>query len=142
MSRGEGPVEVHGFGGDPAGREVAGAVRTARRLLRCPRLGLSVCAVSPAGSARLNRAWRHRRGPADVLSFASPGDEPGGDLGEVYVCPPLIRRRARRLGLPYRRWLAELVVHGFLHLMGFHHGEPASGRRMFTVQAAIVRGRR
>ncbi|MEK7475502.1 MAG: rRNA maturation RNase YbeY [Candidatus Coatesbacteria bacterium] len=138
MSRAEGAIEVCGFDGDPAGREVDRAVRAARRILRCERLGVSVCAVSTAESGRLNRAWRRHRGPADVLSFAAPGDEPGGELGEVYVCPPLVRRRSRRLGLPYRRWLAELVVHGMLHLMGFHHGDPAAADLMGAVQRALV----
>jgi len=141
VSAGAAAVEVHGFGGDAAGPVVVRAARGALRALRCPRLGAGFCAVEAAESARLNRAWRHRAGPADVLSFASPPDRPGGNLGEVYLCLPLVRRRARRLGIAPRRWIAELAVHGLLHLMGFHHGTPEAARRMGTVQAALVRSR-
>jgi probable rRNA maturation factor len=59
-------------------------------------------------------------------------------LGEVYLCLPLVRRRARRLGLDGRSWVAELAVHGLLHLMGFEHGDPAAARRMATVQRGIM----
>jgi len=140
VSAGAAAVEVHGFGGDPAGPAVARAARNALRVLRCPRLGAAFCAVGAAESARLNRAWRHRAGAADVLSFACPAGGPGGNLGEVYLCLPLIRRRARRLGLAPRRWIVELAVHGLLHLMGFHHGTREAADRMLTVQRAIVHG--
>jgi len=133
-----GSIDVHGFGADPAGRLSARVARTALRFLRCRKLGVSFCSVVPAESARLNRLWRRRSRPAEILSFAAPADEPGGNLGEIYLCLPLIRRRARRLGLPYGRWVAELAGHGILHLMGFHHGDPEAERRMFTVQAAVV----
>jgi len=107
--------------------------------LRCTRLGLEFCAVDPAESRRLNRRFRGKNRPGDVLTFGSPPAEPGGDLGEVYLCLPLIRRDARRHGLPFARWLEILPVHGVLHALGFHHDSPEDERVMFNLQRALTR---
>lgn len=95
--------------------------------------------VSPAESARLNRRFRGKPEPADVLSFPAPGDAPGGSLGWLVLAPAVIRRRARRLGRSYAAWLAELAVHGTLHLLGFHHDDPEAAARLFALQRALVR---
>lgn len=98
-----------------------------------------MCAVSARESARLNRRFRGRGGAADVLSFGDPPAAPrGGAAGEVYLCLPVIRRRARRLGLSPAAWLRELTVHGLLHVLGFQHDDPASAAQMEAVQRTLV----
>jgi probable rRNA maturation factor len=61
--------------------------------------------------ARLNREYRGRDEPTDVLSFpVDLSDVPGPrELGDVVICPPLTED------------LAEAVVHGVLHLCGYDH---------------------
>lgn len=142
MSLGAGRIEVVGFGGDSAGRDAVAAAKTIQRALRCRRLGFSICSVRPGESARLNGRWRGRPRPAEVLSFAFPADEPGGSAGEVYLCLPMVRRRAARLRVPYRKWLRHLATHGMLHLLGFHHSDPEAGRRMAVLERALARGPR
>jgi probable rRNA maturation factor len=115
-----------------------GAVGETLRMLRCGRLSAGVVVVDAPESARLNRLYMRRKGPAEVLSFAQPPLEPGGSLGEVVLCPAHIRRKASRLGYGWRRRLLELSVHGTLHLMGWHHSGPLAGRAMFAVQAAVL----
>lgn len=117
------------------------AARTARATLdalRARRLRVDIAIVSPAESARLNRGFRGKGRPADVLSFPTPGGRPGGTVGTVVLTPALIRRRARRIGRSTRSWFRELSVHGTLHCLGFHHDEAEAAARMFAVQRALT----
>ncbi len=82
--------------------------------------------VDAARIAELNREWRAKPGPTDVLSF--PVDEDGlvfgaRELGDVVICPE------------YTQDLLEAVVHGVLHLTGMDH-ETDEGE-MLALQAEI-----
>ncbi len=114
------------------------AARAVLLALRCSRLGVEVAAIPVATSARLNRRFRKKRMPADVLSFATPPAVSGGVIGEIYLCPELIGRvaRARRA---YRRRLAELTIHGVLHLLGYHHEDVEAKAQMFALQRTLMR---
>lgn len=114
------------------------AARAVLLALRCSRLGVAVVAISAATSAKLNRRFRKKRMPADILSFATPPVMSGGVIGEIYLCPELIARvaRARRA---YRRRLAELTIHGVLHLLGYHHDDREAEAQMFALQRTLMR---
>ena len=117
------------------------AARRALRGLRCARLGVDIAAISPAESARLNRRFRGKRGPGDVLTFGAPPASAGGQVGEILLCLPLIRHGAVRRRRPFRSWLAELTVHGVLHAVGYHHDSPGAAAEMFSAQRALLRSR-
>ena len=85
----------------------------------------------------LNRLYRGRDEPTDVLSFASsegaffqesPEEKPS--LGEVIVCLPLAEAQAQAAGRAVGGEVAHLLVHGLLHVLGYDHEEPAEGERM------------
>lgn len=68
----------------------------------------------------LNRNFRSKDRPTDVLAF--PGDgAPGGFLGDIVISAPYAARQARRRGEPVSREIDRLLVHGLLHLMGYDH---------------------
>ena len=140
MKHGPSRVRVEGFADDRDARAVAAALTGALAALKASRVGVEVQAVSAAESLRLNRTYRGRRRPGDVLSFPLPADEPGGAIGDVYLCPPLVARDARRHGFAPRRWLAHLAVHGLLHLFGFDHRTAAETRRMDGLTRALRAG--
>lgn len=80
--------------------------------------------VSDREMRRLNREYRHRDRPTDVLSF--PGDGFSGDggedhLGDVVVAIPTARRQAAAAGHPLSRELRILLLHGVLHCLGYDH---------------------
>jgi len=80
----------------------------------------------------LNRNFRKRDYATDVLSFCS--DEPD-TIGEIVICPEVIAKQAREHGLLVREELGYMVLHGFLHLLGFDHERSKSeGRLMFNIQ--------
>jgi probable rRNA maturation factor len=74
---------------------------------------------------RLNRDFRGKDQPTDVLSFpgqAVAGAEPeGGHLGDVAIAVPTARRQAAAAGHPLRRELEVLLLHGVLHCLGHDH---------------------
>ena len=48
--------------------------------------------------------------------------DPGrGLIGDIYICPAVAEREAAARGLPLRRELLRLVIHGVLHVLGYDH---------------------
>jgi probable rRNA maturation factor len=68
---------------------------------------------------RLNRDYRGRDRPTDVLSFPGGGGEAG--LGDVVISVETAARNARALGRTLARELDVLALHGFLHVLGYDH---------------------
>jgi probable rRNA maturation factor len=76
----------------------------------------------------LNRRFRHRDAPTDVLSFGVDEDTPSAgprELGDIVICPPCTAD------------LREAVIHGALHLTGMDH-ETDDGE-MLALQAELMR---
>jgi probable rRNA maturation factor len=108
---------------------------------------LGVCTVGAAESARLNARFRGRDRATNVLSFspallpraaAAPGAAPAV-LGELVICPQVLRAEARAQAKPLRAHWAHLVVHGALHLAGYDHAHAADARRMERREVAVLR---
>src|SRR3989338_6601601 len=78
---------------------------------------LSVAYVSEKKSREINRKYRKKNKPTNVLSFALHKNE-----GELVLCRPLLAREAKKMKKPARAWLGFLVIHGMLHLKGLSHG--------------------
>lgn len=68
---------------------------------------------------RLNRDYRGKDRPTDVLSFPGEGGEAG--LGDVVISVETAGRNARRLGRSLLQELDVLALHGFLHVLGHDH---------------------
>ena len=96
---------------------------------------LIVAFVSAPEARQLNKRFRQRDYPTDVLSFEST--EPGV-LGELVICPKVISRQAREHGLLVREELGYMILHGFLHLLGFEHERSSrQAKRMFELQDRV-----
>ena len=79
--------------------------------------------VGAAEGRRLNRQYRKKAYPTNVLSFPY-----GKDRGDVVLCHPVIAREAREWKKALAAHYAHLVIHGMLHLRGLRHG-PRMERR-------------
>ena len=93
------------------------------------RLGeVSVALVEPHVIRDLNRRYREKNEPTDVLSFVLDG--PYGEMvGEVVICPACT---SPEIGVE------ELVAHGALHLGGMDHGEDFEESEMARAQKAVM----
>jgi rRNA maturation RNase YbeY len=139
------PVVARGRG--PRAAALAARLgRQARRLLRA--LGrddaeLSVLVVSDRAMRALNRRWRGRDRPTDVLSFAQQegaAGVPGGLLGDVVISVDTAARQAAERGASLGREADRLLVHGLLHLLGYdHERSPAEARRMQRRERTLER---
>ena len=68
---------------------------------------------------RLNRTYRGKDKPTDVLSFPGPGGPEG--LGDIVISVETAHRNARAVGRALPRELDVLALHGFLHVLGYDH---------------------
>ncbi|MFH1207063.1 MAG: rRNA maturation RNase YbeY [Patescibacteria group bacterium] len=105
--------------------------------------GVSVAFVADAVSRRLNRQYRHIDRPTDVLSFPERDAKPifltRGYIGEIVIAVPQTRRQARELLHPFTDEVAALLIHGWLHLIGYDHINKSDARRMRGLAKRIWR---
>jgi len=74
---------------------------------------IEVYLISSQRIQRLNKKFRGKNRPTNVLSFQKPKDFPGQELGEVYLDPLYIQKHKEDLTL--------MLVHGVLHVLGYDH---------------------
>lgn len=79
---------------------------------------LSLVFITAAEARRLNRIYRQKSEPANILSFSSATPD---ELGDILICLPLARREAAERSQPLAERLVYLFGHGLLHLLGFKH---------------------
>jgi probable rRNA maturation factor len=100
-------------------RRVAGAAREAKGA------GFTLAFVSARRMRELNREWRGKDRMTDVLSFSSEQDEfekaAGANLGDVVICVAQAAKQAQENGLTLEEEIAQLILHGVLHLCGYDH---------------------
>jgi probable rRNA maturation factor len=89
----------------------------------------------------VNQEWRGIDKPTNVLSF--PAVEPtklarAPFLGDIIIAYETVEREAKAEGKAFADHYAHLVVHGFLHLLGFDHINEADAERMEALEIAIL----
>ena len=106
-----------------------------------PGTEMSLILIGSDQIAEYNRRFMERDGPTDVLAFPLeylvPGaiptpvaNDPPLTLGDVFLCPAEIRRRAEREGFAFEDFMFLLAAHGILHLLGYDHDDEADAERM------------
>jgi probable rRNA maturation factor len=87
--------------------------------------GVTVGFVSDRTMRELNRTWRRKRGTTDVLSFPAEQSEfetsAGITLGDVVISVEQAQRQALEHALSFEDEVAQLILHGLLHLCGYDH---------------------
>lgn len=110
---------------------------------------MSLVLVGVDDMSRYNERFMNRRGPTDVLAFPlehlhpgkRPALEPNGpplNLGDVFVCPRVVRSNAVAAGVPFPDELSLIVVHGILHLLGYDHFEDDEAATMEARETELL----
>ena len=101
---------------------------------------LNIRLVDEAESRFLNRQYRGKDSPTNVLSF--PYEAPSviecDLLGDLAICAPVVAREAREQNKPLPAHWAHMVVHGVLHLLGFDHQDEQQAEEMERVEAELL----
>ena len=102
---------------------------------------LSIVFTGDAAVAELNRRWRGKAGPTNVLSFpaanAAGGGQPG-TLGDIVLAAGVVATEADAQGKPLANHTAHLIVHGLLHLLGYDHAEDATAEAMERLEVRAM----
>jgi len=85
---------------------------------------VSVAFVSPAEMQKLNKKYRKKDKPTDVLSFEKVSDFKE-EAAEIIICPQVVRENATTSKLSLKKELAKMLIHGILHALGYDHEKSA-----------------
>lgn len=103
---------------------------------------LSVVIVNNKEIQKLNKKWRQKDYPTDVLSFPLNLDAPSGglpfEIGELIISAEKAVEQSQEYGHSLERELSFLFVHGCLHVLGFNHDTAAEEKDMTGRQKAIL----
>jgi probable rRNA maturation factor len=126
-------------------------LQTAARMMDLPDRTVTVVTLTSDEHLReYNSRYRGLDEPTDVLAFAAR--EPASDtrfqappgtedwLGDIVISVPRARRQAKAAGHPVNDEVRLLAVHGFLHLLGYDHAEPAEEATMTALTNRILAG--
>ena len=106
-----------------------------------PTAQLSLSLVGKTRMRSLNRKYRGRDYPTDVLAFpmGSMAEQTDVFLGDVVICLPVAIGQASRFGNNADQEIFRLLIHGTLHLLGYDHEQsPREAKRMQRKERAIV----
>ena len=120
--------------------------------LTCPELvrtnhslSLGLVFTDDSEIAALNKKWRKKNMPTDVLSFAAlegdclPPSSDALELGDIFVSVETAFRQASFYNQSLGQELSWLVSHGTLHLLGWDHTCAESRRNMLTLQEELIK---
>ncbi|MBW7977496.1 MULTISPECIES: rRNA maturation RNase YbeY [Bacillus amyloliquefaciens group] len=109
---------------------------------------VSVTIVTNEEIREINRDYRGKDTPTDVISFAL--EEEGEDeveivgadmppvLGDIIISADRTKEQAEEYGHSFMRELGFLAVHGFLHLLGYDHMTKEEEKEMFSKQKDLL----
>ena len=82
---------------------------------------LSLVFISSIKMRGLNRSYRTKDAPTDILSFPLSKTS-----GEIFLCMSEVKKKAPQFGMTERQYLGYVFIHGLLHLEGLDHGRTMS----------------
>jgi probable rRNA maturation factor len=87
----------------------------------------------------LNAQWRQRDAATNVLSFPTPGRlEEKLLLGDIVIAHETVAREAAEQGKRFEDHTAHMIIHGFLHLIGYDHETSGEADVMETLERRIA----
>lgn len=81
---------------------------------------VSIAFVSPVEIHKLNKKYRKKDKPTDVLSFEKVSDFKD-ECTEIIICPFVVRENTKNSKLSLKKELAKIMIHGILHTLGYDH---------------------
>jgi len=100
---------------------------------------LSIVFTDDAAMRKLNAKWRGKDAPTNVLSFPQAALHNSGQLlGDVILSAETVHREAALADKPLEDHMAHLIIHGFLHLVGYDHEAEAEAEKMEQIERVAL----
>ena len=96
---------------------------------------ISLAFVDEVEIKKLNKKFRKKNKPTDVLSFSAQGGPASGGeseknyLGEIVICPTVVKENAEKDKITFKKELIKVFIHGILHLLGYDHEKSEKGAK-------------
>lgn len=118
--------------------------RSLKKKLHGQLMSVSVALVGIQTIKNLNKKYRNKNSPTDVLSFSNLENDnprtPEIHVGDLILCLPIAKKQAQAYQETLGRELERLTVHGTLHLFGYDHEKSKKDERiMFRFQDKILK---
>lgn len=111
-------------------------------------LKVSIALVGEKEIKNLNRIYRGKNSVTDVLSFAETKDDfksisavAKNYIGEIIICYPRALKQAKENKQSLKQELSLLLVHGLLHLLGYHHQTKKERKVRQAIENKIIKAR-
>lgn len=101
---------------------------------------LTIRFIDKEESIELNKTYLHKNGPTNVLSFPDefiPGFS-STSFGDLAICAPLVDEEAKAQNKTLESHFAHLIIHGFLHLLGYDHIGKKESKEMEGLEIKIL----
>ncbi|HID46321.1 MAG TPA: rRNA maturation RNase YbeY [Chromatiaceae bacterium] len=114
--------------------------RWAQAALRPESAEVVIRIVDEEESRQLNRDYRGRDKPTNVLSFPfeAPPEVAMEHLGDLVICAPVVAEEAAWQGKLLQHHWAHMVVHGMLHLQGYDHQNQEEAEQMESLEQKLL----
>lgn len=101
---------------------------------------MTIVLTDDAHQQVLNRDWRQIDKPTNVLSFPQiePFEPLAGLIGDITLARETLEREAEEMGIGFSDHFTHLVVHGFLHLLGYDHIDDDEALQMEGLETQIL----
>jgi len=106
-----------------------------------PQKDLTVRLVEESEIQQLNRDYRNKDKPTNVLSFSFE-DVPGVEceyLGDIVICMDVVRNESAQQDKAFESHFAHMVIHGTLHLCGYDHQTDDEAEVMESLENALLK---
>lgn len=100
---------------------------------------LSIVFTDDAEVQNLNKQYRHKDKPTNVLSFPAQDEFSPQTLGDVVISIPTVEKEAIEQNKSTENHLTHLIVHGVLHLLGYDHEEDTQATEMESLEIEILK---
>ncbi len=107
---------------------------------------LEINLLRPSAIQKLNKIYRGKNRPTTILSFVASESKgfvnaatSGQYLGEIFLCPSIIKKQAKKLQISTKEMMTIVMLHGILHLLGYTHNNEKNARKMEHKEEEILR---
>jgi len=102
---------------------------------------VSVFFIEDREIAQLNKSYRKKEGPTNVLAFSMLEGETvphSKMLGDIVISLETAEREAEQMGMPLFNYVVRLLIHGLLHLVGYDHEEDKEATIMEQEEERLI----